>query len=62
MPEKPIFDLVRPIVPLILIGSSSNMWITRKGLKYRQSSNMGQIGIFALELFAIDGALLAETT
>ena len=54
VPKKPIFDLVRCIVPSILFESSSIMQVTKTGIKSQGSSNLGQIGIFALELLALE--------
>ena len=34
-----------------LIGSLSNLQVMRTGIKARMSSNLGQIGLFTLELF-----------
>ena len=41
--KKPIFDLVRSIVPSILIRSSSNLQAARTAINSRMSSNFGQI-------------------
>ena len=37
-----------------LIWSLSNLQVTRTGMKARTSSNFGQIGVFTLELFALE--------
>ena len=37
-----------------LIGFLSNLQVTRTGIKARMSSNLGQIGLFTLELFALE--------
>ena len=37
-----------------LIGSLSNLQVTRTGTKARTSSNLGRIGLFTLELFALE--------
>ena len=37
-----------------LIGSLSNLQITRAGIKSRMSSNLGRVGLCATELFALD--------
>ena len=36
-----------------LIGSLSNLQVTRTDIKARASLNLGQIGLFTLELFAL---------
>ena len=36
-----------------LIGSLSNLQVMRTGIKARTSSNLGRIGLFTLELFAL---------
>ena len=41
-----------------LIGSLSNLQVMRKGIKTRRSSNLGQIGSFTLELFALEHRFL----
>ena len=40
-PKKPIFDLVRSIVPSILTGSSSNLQVARTAINSRMSLNFG---------------------
>ena len=37
-----------------LIGSLSNLQVTRTGIKARTSSNLARIGLFTLELFALE--------
>ena len=37
-----------------LIGSLSNLQVTRTGIKTQMSSNLGWIGLFTLELFALE--------
>ena len=37
-----------------LMGSLSNLQVTRTGIKAQMSSNLGRIGIFTLELFALE--------
>ena len=37
-----------------LIGSLSNVQVTRTGTKARTSSKLGRIGLFTLELFALE--------
>ena len=37
-----------------LIGSLSNLQVLRTGIKARTSLNLGQIGLFTLELFALE--------
>ena len=37
-----------------LIGSSSYLQIIRAGIKSRRSSNLGEIGLFGLELLALE--------
>ena len=37
-----------------LIGSLSNLQVTRTGIKARTSSNLVRIGLFTLELFALE--------
>ena len=41
-----------------LIGSLSNLQEIRTGIKARTSSNLGQIGLFTLELFALEHRFL----
>ena len=41
-----------------LIGSLSNLQVMRTGIKARTSSNLGQIGLFTLELFALEHRFL----
>ena len=48
-----IFDLVRSIAFLILIGSLLDLQIIRTGIKSRTSSNSGQIGILILKLLVL---------
>ena len=38
----------------LLIGFLSNLQVTRTGIKARMSSNLGRIGLFTLELFALE--------
>ena len=52
--KKPIFDLVRSIVPSILIGSSSNLQVTGVAINSRMSSNFGGIRLFTSELLALE--------
>ena len=42
------------IKPSFLIGSSSNLQLMRKGIKSWTSLILGQIGLFALELLALE--------
>ena len=42
MLKKPIIDLVRGIVPSHLFATSSNMQVSRTGIKFWTSSNFGQ--------------------
>ena len=51
LPEKNIVDT---IVPSFLIGSSSNLQISRSGIKSRTCFILGQIRLFALELLALE--------
>ena len=51
--QKPIFDLFWAITSSFFIRLSSNIQITRTGIKYQWSSSLGQIVIFALELHAL---------
>ena len=37
-----------------LIGSLSNLQVMRTGMKSRKSSNMGPVGLFTTELFALE--------
>ena len=37
-----------------LMGSLSNLQVTRTGIKAQMSSNLGRIGVFTLELFALE--------
>ena len=37
-----------------LIGSLSNLQVMRTGIKAQKSSNLGWIGLFTLELFALE--------
>ena len=37
-----------------LIGSSSNMQVTRTGIKSRMSSNLGRVRLFTTKLFALE--------
>ena len=37
-----------------LIGSLSNLQITRTGIKYLMSSNLDRVGFFTTELFALE--------
>ena len=37
-----------------LIGSLSNFQVTRTGIKARKSSTLGRVGLFSLELFALE--------
>ena len=41
-----------------LIGSLSNLQVMRTGIKARTSSNLGRIGLFTLELFALKQGFL----
>ena len=41
-----------------LIGSLSNLQVMRTGIKARTSSNLGQIGLFTFELFALEHGFL----
>ena len=41
-----------------LIGSLSNLQVMRTGIKARTSSNLGQIGLFTEELFALEHRFL----
>ena len=41
-----------------LIGSLSNLQVIRTGIKARTSSNLGRIGLFTLELFALEHRFL----
>ena len=38
----------------LLIGFLSNLQVTTTGIKARMSSNLGRIGLFTLELFALE--------
>ena len=40
-----------------LIGSLSNLQVMRTGIKARMISNLGRIGLFTLELFALKQGL-----
>ena len=40
------------------IGSLSNLQVTRTGVKARMSSNLGQIGLFTLALFALERGIV----
>ena len=46
-------DVLNMIFPSFFICSSSNLQITRTGIKSRIGSIWGQIGLFALELLAL---------
>ena len=37
-----------------LIGSLSNLQVTRTGIKSRMNSNLGRVGLFTTELFALE--------
>ena len=37
-----------------LIGSSSNLQVTRTGIKSRMSSNLGRVGLFTTKLFVLE--------
>ena len=52
--KKAIFDLVRSLSPSVLTGFSSNLQVTRTDIKFGTSLNLGQIGIFTLELLALE--------
>ena len=41
-----------------LIGSLSNLQVMRTGIKAQTSSNLGRIGLFTLELFALEHRFL----
>ena len=41
-----------------LIGSLSNLQVMRTDIKARTSSNLGQIGLFTFELFALEHRFL----
>ena len=41
-----------------LIGSLSNLQVMRTSIKARTSSNLGQIGLFTQELFALEHRFL----
>ena len=41
-----------------LIGSLSNLQVIRTGIKARTGSNLGRIGLFTLELFALEHRFL----
>ena len=45
---------VKKMMSPALIGSLSNLQVTRTGIKARMSSNLGRIGLFMLELFALE--------
>ena len=47
-------NVVSMIGPSPFIGSSSNLQVTRTGIKYWTSMNSGQIGLFTSELLALD--------
>ena len=51
--KKPIFNLVQSIAPSVLIGSSSNLQVTRTDIKSGTKFEFG-IGVFALELLALE--------
>ena len=39
-----------------LIGSLSNLQVTRTGIKSLMSSNLGRVGLFTTELFALESS------
>ena len=47
-------NVVRSIASVILIGSSSNLQVTRTSIKSQTSSILGQIGPFTLKLLALE--------
>ena len=47
-------NVVLRIAPSLLIESSSNLQVTRTAIKSRTSSNSGKIGLFTLELLALE--------
>ena len=53
-PKRPIVDLVRSIATSFWIGCSSNLQVTRIAIKSRISLISGQIGLFSLELLALE--------
>ena len=44
--------------PSAVIGSLSNLQVMRTGIKAQTSSNLGRIGLFTLELFALEHRFL----
>ena len=54
VPKKTIFDFVRCIACLVLIGSLGTLHITWTGIKSQTSSNSGKITLFTLELLAFE--------
>ena len=47
-------NVVRSITTSFLIGASSNLQVMRTSIKYQTSSISGQIGLFTLELLALE--------
>ena len=43
-----------------LIGLLSNLQVTRTGIKARMSLNLGQIGLFTLELFTLERRIFSH--
>ena len=46
-------SVLRAIAPSVLI-SSLNLQISRRGIKSRTSSHLGQVGLFVVELLALE--------
>ena len=47
-------NVIPGIAPLVLIGFSSMLQVTRTGIKSRTSSNFSEIRVFALKLLALE--------
>ena len=47
-------NVVRSIITSFLIGASSNLQVTRTSIQSQTSSILGQIGLFTLELPALE--------
>ena len=47
-------DVVNTTAPSFLIGSSLNLQIRRTGIKYQKSLILGQVGLYVLELLALE--------
>ena len=52
--EKLLYNVVKTLAPLFLIGSSSYLQVTRTSITSRTSSKFGQIGPRTAELAALE--------